>query len=299
MESFVYLFKESLRGIWKNRLLSIACVGILVCCLLLTGAAVLFCMNLNALIDKVEDNNNISVFLNDGISKKEIKNVEAELKKTDNVRNVVFYSKEQGIKEFSKALGELYSEFDGEDNPLPDAYKITLEDLSEYNDTVARINKIDGVYKVSNRSGIAGMLTEVSNMVATMGLWVVSILILISVFIVSTAIRTNIYARRAEISIMKSVGATNAFVRTPFIIEGVLLGMVSGFISSVLLKFLYEALLNAFQIKSVSNVEIISFSSVAFTVFVISMVFGAVLGISGSVVSMGKYLRLEGNEALM
>ena len=75
--------------------------------------------------------------------------------------------------------------------------------------------------------------------------------------------------------------------------------MVSGFISSVLLKFLYEVLLNAFQIKSVSNVEIISFSSVAFTVFVISMVFGAVLGISGSVVSMGKYLRLEGNEALM
>ena len=299
MSGFGYLFKESLKGIWKNRLLSVASVGILVCCLLLTGVAVLFCMNLDALVDKVGDNNNISVFMNYDISAKDRKNLEANLKKTDNVKNVVFYSKEQGIKEFSKALGELYDEFDGEDNPLPDAYKITLEDLSRYNDTVAKIEKIKGVYKVSNRSSVAKMLTEISSMVATMGFWVVSILILISVFIVSTAIRTTIYARRAEISIMKSVGATNTFVRTPFIIEGILLGLVSGFISSVLLKFIYEALLNVFQIKSISSVEVISFSSVAVQVFAVSMVFGAVLGILGSAVSIGKYLRLEGNEALM
>ncbi len=299
MSGFGYLFKESLKGIWKNRLLSVASVGILVCCLLLTGVAVLFCMNLDALVDKVGDNNNISVFMNYDISAKDRKNLEANLKKTDNVKNVVFYSKEQGIKEFSKALGELYDEFDGEDNPLPDAYKITLEDLSRYNDTVAKIEKIKGVYKVSNRSSVAKMLTEISSMVATMGFWVVSILILISVFIVSTAIRTTIYARRAEISIMKSVGATNTFVRTPFIIEGILLGLVSGFISSVLLKFIYEALLNVFKIKSISTVEVISFSSVAVQVFAVSMVFGAVLGILGSAVSIGKYLRLEGNEALM
>ena len=299
MSGFGYLFKESLKGIWKNRLLSAASVGILVCCLLLTGVAVLFCMNLDALVDKVGDNNNISVFMNYDISAKDRKNLEANLKKTDNVKNVVFYSKEQGIKEFSKALGELYDEFDGEDNPLPDAYKITLEDLSRYNDTVAKIEKIKGVYKVSNRSIVAKMLTEISSMVATMGFWVVSILILISVFIVSTAIRTTIYARRAEISIMKSVGATNTFVRTPFIIEGILLGLVSGFISSVLLKFIYEALLNVFKIKSISTVEVISFSSVAVQVFAVSMVFGAVLGILGSAVSIGKYLRLEGNEALM
>ena len=142
MSGFGYLFKESLKGIWKNRLLSVASVGILVCCLLLTGVAVLFCMNLDALVDKVGDNNNISVFMNYDISAKDRKNLEANLKKTDNVKNVVFYSKEQGIKEFSKALGELYDEFDGEDNPLPDAYKITLEDLSRYNDTVAKIEKI-------------------------------------------------------------------------------------------------------------------------------------------------------------
>ena len=299
MSGFGYLFKESLKGIWKNRLLSVASVGILVCCLLLTGVAVLFCMNLDALVDKVGDNNNISVFMNYDISAKDRKNLEANLKKTDNVKNVVFYSKEQGIKEYSKALGELYDEFDGEDNPLPDAYKITLEDLSRYNDTVAKIEKIKGVYKVSNRSSVAKMLNEISSMVATMGFWVVSILILISVFIVSTAIRTTIYARRAEISIMKSVGATNTFVRTPFIIEGILLGLVSGFISSVLLKFIYEALLNVFKIKSISTVEVISFSSVAVQVFAVSMVFGAVLGILGSAVSIGKYLRLEGNEALM
>ena len=299
MSGFGYLFKESLKGIWKNRLLSVASVGILVCCLLLTGVAVLFCMNLDALVDKVGDNNNISVFMNYDISAKDRKNLEANLKKTDNVKNVVFYSKEQGTKEFSKALGELYDEFDGEANPLPYAYKITLEDLSRSNDTVAKIEKIKGVYKVSNRSSVAKMLTEISSMVATMGFWVVSILILISVFIVSTAIRTTIYARRAEISIMKSVGATNTFVRTPFIIEGILLGIVSGFISSVLLKFIYEALLNVFKIKSISTVEVISFSSVAVQVFAVSMVFGAVLGILGSAVSIGKYLRLEGNEALM
>ena len=105
MESFVYLFKESLRGIWKNRLLSIACVGILVCCLLLTGAAVLFCMNLNALIDKVEDNNNISVFLNDGISKKEIKNVEAELKKRIMSEMLFFIQRSRALRSSARLWG--------------------------------------------------------------------------------------------------------------------------------------------------------------------------------------------------
>ena len=135
-------------------------------------------------------------------------------------------------------------------------------------------------------------------MVATFGFWVVFVLVLISVFIVSTAIKATIHSRRFEISIMKSVGATNAFVRIPFIVEGLLLGVISGIISSILLKFLYEGLLNTIQMSYIAPIEIITFESVVGYVFIAMVSAGAILGAIGASISLGKYLKLEGNELL-
>jgi len=293
-----YLLKEGLKGIWHNRGMSLASVGVLACCLLLTGVAVLFSRNLSAVVEKAGANNTIMVFLAYDLSEENVQKVGKELKKIGNIYDVEFYSKEKGIKEFSEALGDLQSEFQGSDNPLPDAYKIKLRDLAQYDSTIKTVEKIKGIQKVSDRSGIAKTITDISRMVGTMGIWIIFILGLISVFIVSATIGATIHSRRFEISIMKSVGATDTFVRIPFIVEGAVIGITAGLISSFLIKFLYEGMLKIFQIQYVSNVEVIRFTSVIGYVFSAMIFTGTLLGVSGAVVSLGKYLKREGNELL-
>lgn len=297
MKGFGYLFNEGIKNTWNNRGMSIASVGILVSCLLITGVAVLFCQNLQAMVDKIGSENVVTVYLELKLSDKDVERVGKQIEAVDNISKIVFYSKEEGIKEFDSQLGDIKGEFTGDENPLPDAYKITMSDLSKYDSTVQYISSIDGVLKVSNRSDIANTLTEISNIVATLGFWIVFVLGMISLFIISNAIKTTMHSRRFEISIMKSVGATNAFVRIPFIVEGLVIGVISGIISSILMKFVYEGVLGAVQTKYIA-LEIISFNSVVIYVFAGMVSAGALLGAIGAGISIRKYLKLEGNELL-
>ncbi|MEE1154618.1 MAG: permease-like cell division protein FtsX [Acutalibacteraceae bacterium] len=298
MKGFGYLFSEGLKNVWNNRGMSAASIGILVSCLVITGVAVLFCQNVQLLVEQIGDENMVSVYLDLDLPDQQVKKAGEQLKKIENISRVTFYSKEEGIKEFSKQLGDISDEFTGKDNPLPDSYKVTMKDLSLYDYTIKAINKIDGVYKISDRRDTAKTLMEVNNMVATMGFWVVFVLGMISLFIVSNAIKTTMHSRRFEISIMKSVGATNAFVRIPFVIEGMTLGIIAGIISSIIVRFLYDGLLNAVQTSHIINIQVIDFSTVVGYVFAIMVTAGALMGALGATISIGKYLKREGNELL-
>lgn len=297
MKGFGYLFNEGIKNAWNNRGMSIASIGILVSCLLITGVAVLFCQNLQAMVDKIGSENVVTVYLELKLPDKDVERVGKQIEAVDNISKVVFYSKEEGIKEFDNQLGDIKDEFTGDENPLPDAYKITMSDLSKYDATVQYISSIDGVLKVSNRSDIAKTLTEISNIVATVGFWIVFVLGMISLFIISNAIKATMHSRRFEISIMKSVGATNTFVRVPFIVEGLVIGVISGILSSILMKFVYEGILSTVQTKYIA-LEIISFNSVVVYVFAGMVGAGALLGAIGAGISIRKYLKLEGNELL-
>lgn len=298
MKGFGYLFSEGIKNVWNNRGMSIASIGILVSCLVITGVAVLFCQNVQVLVEQIGDENMVSVYLDMNLSDKQVKSVGVQLKKIENVSKTSFYSKEEGIKEFSKQLGDISDEFTGENNPLPDSYKVTMKDLQKYDETIKSIYSIKGVYKISDRRDTAKTLLEINNLVATMGFWVVFVLGMISLFIVSTAIKTTMHSRRFEVSIMKSVGATNAFVRIPFVIEGMTLGIIAGTISSILVRFLYDGLLNAVQTNHIINIQILDFSSVVVYVFATMVTSGALIGALGATISIGKYLKLEGNELL-
>ena len=298
MKGFGYLFNEGIKNAWNNRGMSIASIGILVSCLLITGVAMLFCENLQAMVDKIGSENVITVYLQVQLPDEDVDRVGKQIDSVDNISKVIFYPKEDAIKEFDSQLGDIKDQFTGEENPLPDAYKITMIDLSKYDSTVKYISSIDGVLKVSNRSGIAKTLTEISNIVATVGFWIVFVLGMISLFIISNAIKATMHSRRFEISIMKSVGATNAFVRVPFIVEGLVIGIISGIISSILMKFVYEGILGTVQTQYITSMEIISFNSVVVYVFAGMVSAGALLGAIGAGISIRKYLKLEGNELL-
>lgn len=190
----------------------------------------------------------------------------------------------------------MFERISEESNPLPDSYIVAMEDLSLYGTTISEIQAIDGVDTISNRSEIAKKLTDVSNLVNIICFWVVIALVIISLFIIANTIRATMYSRRYEISIMKSVGATNGFVRLPFLVEGVIIGLISSIIGTGCIALLYNAGMNA--IEQFIPFDSIPLSDVIILVAVAFLIAGVLIGFFGSFISIRKYLKMEGNEIL-
>ena len=263
MKGIGYLVKEGFKSVWNNRMMSLASIGVLVSCLLMTGLAVLLSLNVTSVVNSVGKDNKVTVFLNDNVNELQaVMEIGPELRNIENVSECEFYSKDEAIKELEEELGNLFDELQGENNPLPHAFHITMEDLSKYDETVEKIVNTQGVYKVSDRSDVASKLTSLNELVTQIGLWIVIVLALISLFIISNSIRMTMYSRRFEISIMKSVGATNWFIRVPFIIEGEVLGLIAGLLSSGIIAFLYNGMIVAVQY--IIPFSKINYSDVAF-----------------------------------
>lgn len=297
ISGFGYLLKEGVKNVWNNRIMSIASICVLISCLVLTGSAVLLSMNVARVVESVGNSNETTVYLKNDVSDVEAAYIGKDLEKISNVATVEFYSKEEAFKEYEDVLGEeIFANLQGDDNPLPDAYHISMVDLAEYDKTVSQITALDGVESISNRSEIAERLTSINNLVTTVSFWVVLALTVISLFIISNTIRMTMYSRRFEISIMKSVGATNSFVRVPFVIEGMLMGLISAILSTVLLYFLYNGIMEVItNIIPITQIPIESVILVVAGAFVIA---GMLIGAIGGFISIRKYLKKEGNEIL-
>ncbi len=287
-----YLIKEGFKNIWSNRMMSLASVVVLVSCLLITGAASLISLNVSTLISTIGEDNEITVYLKYELSDIDSMKVGPQIQKIDNVSACEYYSKDAAIKEYEEKLGPIYDSMQGDDNPLVNAYKVQLNDLSEYKTTVKQIKKINGVESVSDRSDIARKLTKLNYFVTLVGSWVVLILGIVTLFIISNTIKMTMYSRRYEISIMKSVGATNAFIRIPFVIEAMIIGLLSGLISSGLIIALY----NPIRDSAAGIVPLIGQSALTVeqiwlnTLLMMSGV-GVLIGIVGGFISISKYLK--------
>ncbi|MBQ8572488.1 MAG: permease-like cell division protein FtsX [Ruminococcus sp.] len=292
-----YLLKEGIKSIWSNRMMSIASIGVLVSCLLLTGAAELITLNVSTVVDEIGGENVTRVFLDQEVTDLEAVYIQNEIGKIGNVSNTMFVSKDDAILEYEDTLREdIFSQMQGEGNPLPNSVDVTLTDLSLYDETMAQITSIDGVDSVRDTREIASKLTSLSTLVSSMSLWIVLALSLISIFIISNTIRMTMYSRRFEISIMKSVGATDTFIRIPFVFEGMIIGLISGVVGSLLLTLVYDAVMKGVQ--NIIHFKFIPYGDIAVYVWVIFIVSGMLIGMLGSVISIGRYLRKEGNELL-
>ena len=297
MSSFGYLIKEGFKNIFNNRMMSLASIGVLISCLVLTGSAIMLTVNVSDIVAEVGDSNVTKVFLDDDLSKLEAVYKGKELKALDNVVEAEFIDKEDSIKAYRPQLGEdIFASMTGDGNPFPYAYNITMEDLSRYDETVQTIRNMDGVASVSSHRDVAQKLTSLSSLITMMSFWIILALAVISLFIISNTIRMTMFSHRFEISIMKSVGATNNFVRVPFIIEGVVIGIVSAAISVGLLYILSDAVIAA--LKSILDFNYTPFSSVVLYIAGGFLGAGIIVGVLGSLLSISRFLKREGNEIL-
>lgn len=297
--SLKYLLKEGFKNVWCNRTMSLASVAVLVSCLLLTGAAVVFSMNVNQAMESLEASNSLTVYLDDNLNNLESIAVGNEIKKLDNIdpNQCVYIPKDDAIQKYTDILGEdgeILSGLMGENNPLPNAYRVTLIDLEKYDETVAQISALEGVYKINDVSDIADKLTRMDQIVKIVCICVVSFLGVVSLFIISNTIRVTMYSRRLEISIMKSVGATNGFIRIPFVVEGMIIGLISGALSSALLLVAYGPLAGSIS-GIMASFQPIPMADFAWWIILGFLGAGILFGMVGGLISMGKYLKKEGD----
>ena len=298
LKNLGYLIREGVRNIWSNRTMSLASVGVLASCLMMTGAAVLFSMNINSAMKTIEGSNSVKIYMQQGLPVLTAVKTGEDIKKLDNIASCKFISKDEAIENVMGMLGSkdatLLSGMTGKDNPLPDAFQVSFKDLSKYKETVAQIQKVSGVSSVNDYSDIAAKLTKLDQLVTTGGFWIVLILSLVSLFIISNTIRVTMFSRRLEINIMKSVGATNWFVRVPFVVEGVIIGLISGALSSGVLHLLYDKMTGT--LSSITLFSPLSIASMSMKLTLLSLLAGCVFGAVGGVISIGKYLKKEGGD---
>lgn len=293
--SVKYLLTEGFRNVWKNWMMSIASIGVLVLCLLLTGAAALFSINITSALNSIESQNSVTIYLKDEIDTEAATLIGEQLKSLENIADCSFYSKEEAVEKYKDELGSIFEGIKDK-NPFPHAFHVTLSDISRYKETVEKIMQIDGIDSVVNRSELFEKLTKFDKLVSASGIFIVIVLGLVSLFILSNTIRLTMYSRRFEISIMKSVGATDWFVRIPFIVEGMIIGIISAIISATALKFLYDIIIN--YINKMIPFSHIPFRSVSLSIFLSFVAAGIAFGLIGGLISISKYLKKEGGEIL-
>ena len=298
--SLRYLFKEGFRNTWSNRMMSIASICVLMSCLVLIGCASMIFLNIESLLGRIEVENVVMVYIQDGTTDADINAMGDSLKKMDNIKEVEFVSKESAWQEQLDTMEEAQAKFFTEissDIPLPDAYKVTVNDLSQFDSTVDQIKQLQHIDTIRENKDLAQKLVTIRHGVEVISVVIVAVLLAISVFIIQNTIKLTVYSRRLEISIMKSVGATNGFVRLPFVVEGMILGVISGVISLGLVWAFYEFAINQFgDLISSLGLEALKFSNYALPMLGIFIAIGIVTGVGGALLSMGKYLNKEGSE---
>ena len=297
--SFSYLIKEGARNIYQNRAISIAAIGVLVACLLLVGASVLFVLNINSMVGYFESQNEILVFLSDDISNNRLSQIDQEIKQLKNLSSVTFVSREEGLRAWMEELhddGTLLSWLIN-DNPLQNSYRLVVTDLSLMQQTIEDLDMIDGVDTISASLEVAQAVTGLKQAVTTGGIAVIIILAAVSVIIVANAIKMTVFNRRREITIMKYVGATDTFIRLPFLSEGILLGLTSAIFAFFLLWGGYSLLSNWLGSAQLGWAEVllnnfVEFETVASKIALYFTAAGTAIGAFGSMIFVGKFLKV-------
>lgn len=295
--SLKYLTHEGFRNVWVNRLMSLASVTVLMACLIIMGAGIMIYFNINNVVDKVQSQNVVMVYVADDASEDETTQICTSLKGISNVESCEFVPKEVAFQEQIQSMGGDAALFEGFDEiPLPDAYKVTVKDLSQFENTVSQIKQINKVDSVRENSDLASKLLSLRHAVSIVSVGLVVMLFLVALFIISNTIRITMFSRKLEISIMKAVGATNWFIRWPFMIEGMILGTISGIVSLGVLWGLYAVAEKVFaQTLSLIGFSLVPFSAYWWQILLVFVAIGLFTGGFGSLVSMAKYLKEQGS----
>ncbi|EMT39094.1 Cell division protein [Thermoanaerobacter thermohydrosulfuricus WC1] len=288
-----YFLKEGFSNLARNRLMTIASITSVMAAMLILGLFLVIILNVNSLTNQVESQLELKAFLKDNISEQEVSQIGNEIKTIPGVTSVVFESKEEALQKFKQQLGDKSYLAEGleKDNPLPQSYIIKVKDAGLMKDISNEIKQINGVDKVSYGQDVVDKLLGIIKIIRIVGLSIILILFIISIVIISNTIKLGVFARRREINIMKYIGATDWFIRWPFLIEGVVLGLVGALLSVALLVLIYGYVLDIINNKLIVF-QLLPLEKIVGDILVYFSLIGAMIGALGSGLSIKRFLNV-------
>ena len=287
-----YLFNEGIRGIFLHGFMSFAAVCVTVACLLIVGSFYALTYNVSVMVEEMDTTNEILVFADLELSDAEAKSISTQLSKIENVYQAIPISREQALEDFVAEYEDKDALSGIEPSDLSFRYKVVLADTGIIAETVAQIKEIPGVSNVQAAYEMAESFSALQNVLQIASLAVIGVLLVISLLIISNTVKLAMYDRRDEIAIMKMVGATNGFIRLPFVVEGFTLGMVAAMLAFFLEWLLYDAVVS--RVSAIAALQQL-FSFVPFTQLMLPMIAvflcaGMFVGVVGSWTSIRKFM---------
>lgn len=293
--SLGYTISEGFKSMGKQKKMTSASIIIMVATMFMFGIFYVIGENINYMMIQIEQEQGMQVNIKEDATDEQIEELGNQIRKIDGVNNVEFRSKEDALASIKQVLGDhqdLLDSYD-EDNPFPASYFVTLTDLSRNKEVQDKISQLDFVDEINSRNDTISNLEKLAKFVRWVSIVLLVLLVVISIFIISYTIKLTVHARRREISIMKYVGGTNSFIRGPFIVEGVVIGIISSLISLFILGIIYKVALGKVlgsSVFSFMSITLYGFNELFAKVLIVYLVLGIGIGVVGSTISMKKYL---------
>ena len=290
---FRYFFHEGLSNMFSHGFMSFAAIGITVACLLIMGTFTLVAVNANAQLRDLERDNEILAYVEEGYTQARAKALQSRLESIDNVASVTFISREEAMKSFAEKYPDEEYFQDLDPSILRDRYAIKVQDLTRQSQTVEAVKAVRGIAKVNAYEEIAGGFITVRNIATVICVALIAILFIVSVFIISNTIKLTTFDRKDEIAIMKMVGATNGFIRWPFVYEGFMLGLTGAVVAFLLQWGLYEAIARGVANNdTLQLLSIVPFAQLWKPVAGVFLIAGIVIGVGGSLSAIRRFLQV-------
>lgn len=314
---FTYLLKEGFRNVFKNKKSSIISIITMMCAMFLFGCFFAIGQNIEYLLEQVQKKQGMEIFVFDSTSDDELSKFENEIKLLEGVNTVVFKTKQQALESFKEQLKDnpdLLEGYEGENNIFPASFVITLTDLNLKDSVEEKVislgksiakeygqesenesGEVTLIKKITDKETTIEMLISIVRGVRiTIGI-IFLILLIISITIISNTIKLTVHVRRKEISIMKYIGATNGFIRWPFIVEGIIIGLIAGVLTIAIVGGIYDLIIQNIETTAVlqkMNITLLRFSDLVELISIVYGLLGVGIGIVGSSISMKKYLEV-------
>ncbi len=300
ISSFLYSLKQGTINIWRNKLFSTASIATMTACIFLFGLFYAIVMNFQSMVHNVEKGVGITVFFQDGTSNEQMQAIGQAISMRPEVSDQHFTSAEQAWEDYKMQYfdgdEEAAAGF-GEDNPLVNSasFEVYLKDVSQQEELVAYLKTLDGVGQINQSETVANMLTDFNRLIGYVSMGVISILFAVATFLISNTVTIGITVRREEIAIMKLIGATDYFVRAPFYVEGVLIGLVGSILPTVILRVIYGKLIVFISQRFGFLANLMDFlpaQEVFRTLVPVALILGVGIGFAGSALTIRKHLRV-------
>ncbi len=293
MNKIGYLIGEGFRSVFKHGFMSFASVTIIIACLLIMGSFSLLAVNINALIAELESQNEMLAFVDEDLSRSDAEELEPYLLADPNVSEVVFVTKEEALENFKGSYDDDYLFDEIESDVFRDRYVVYLDDIAFMAETQQRLQSIDGVASVSAQLEISKGFVTVRNIVSAVSLILVVILFVVSVFIMNNTVKLTTFTRREEIAIMKMVGATNGFIRMPFLIEGLVLGVFGAIVAFFAQWGIYTLVCEQVMAGVAKTLfTVLPFTTLMLPVGLVFLAVGLIVGLFGGSIAIRNYLKV-------